>query len=156
MKSLGVKRGKKASIFLKNTEAVLGLPMRLTVSLFIGTIALIAILTYMLNPCLFPGKMIVSVSPLVTSIYGEMPENITFMVYVNDTKGHPLSGAAVLIKGLGGAGSGFTDTNGKTVVQCTVQIQEGMYEGYLDISVKIACYESFEQQDLMKVVKSNA
>ena len=155
MKRLGVKMLKKASILLEDTEAVLGLPMRLTVSLIIGTVALIAILSHILNPCLFPGKMMVSVTPLVTTISGEGTENVTFTVYVNDTTGHPLSGAAVIIKGLGGAGSGFTDINGKVSVQIAVRLGAGMYEGYLDISVKVACHESFERQDLIKVVKSS-
>jgi hypothetical protein len=93
---------------------------------------------------------------MVTTISGEGSENVTFTVYVNDTGGHPLSGAVVIIKGLGGAGSNFTDTNGKVLVQITVQLGEGMYEGYLDISVKAACHELFEEQDFVKVVKSSS
>jgi hypothetical protein len=129
--------------------------MRLTVSLVIGTVALIAILSYITNPCLFPERMIVSLTPIITTLPGSEPENVTFTVYVNETDGHPLSGASVIIKGLGGAGSGFSDHNGKVLIQIQVQLESGVYEGYLDISVKAACHEPFEQQDMIKVVKTS-
>jgi len=149
-----VKNLKKRVYFIVNEHAVLGLPMRLTVSLVIGTVALIAILSYITNPCLFPERMIVSLTPIVTTLPGSEPENVTFTVYVNETDGHPLSGASVIIKGLGGAGSGFSDDNGKVRIQIQVQLESGVYEGYLDISVKAACHESFEHQDMIKIVKT--
>jgi len=140
--------------FFNNENAVLGLPLRLTVSLIIGGVVLLTILSFILNPCLFPHRMLVSVTPLLTSVHSSDPENVTFIVSVNDTDGHPLSGASVIIEGLGGAGSGFSDTYGKTVVQIQVQLEDGVYEGYLDIAVKAACQEPFEHQDIIKVVKS--
>jgi len=149
-----VKNLKKRVYFIVNEHAVLGLPMRLTVSLVIGTVALIAILSYIMNPCLFPERMIVSLTPIVTMLPGSEPENVTFTVYVNETDGHPLSGASVIIKGLGGAGSGFSDDAGKVRIQIQVQLESGVYEGYLDISVKAACHESFEHQDMIKIVKT--
>jgi hypothetical protein len=152
---LAVKKQKKRTYFIVNEHAVLGLPMRLTVSLVIGTIALIAILSYMTNPCLYPERIIVSLTPIVTTLPGSEPENVTFTVYVNETDGHPLSGASVIIKGLGGAGSGFSNDNGKVQIQLQVQLESGVYEGYLDISVKAACHESFEHQDMIKVVKTS-
>jgi hypothetical protein len=140
--------------FIRNQSAVLGLPLRLTVSLVIGTITLLAILSYILNPCLFPARMLVSVTPYVTILSGSGPENVTFIVYVNTSDGHPLSGASVLIKGLGGAGAGFSDETGTVRIQLQVRLQSGLHEGYLDVSVKAACHEPFEQQDVLKVVKS--
>lgn len=140
--------------FCDNDDAVLGLPLRLTVSLIIGAVVLLTILSFILNPCLFPHRMLVSVTPLLMSLQSSDSENVTFTVFVNDTDGHPLSGASVIIKGLGDAGSGFSDKDGKTVVQIQVQLEDGVYEGYLDIVVKAVCHESFEHQDFIKVVKS--
>jgi hypothetical protein len=145
---------KKRIVFVDNIDAVLGLPMRMTVSLIIGTVALVAILSYILNPCLFPQRMVVSVTPILTILPGADPENVTFTVYVNDTDGHPLQGASIIIKGLGGAGSGLSDKNGKAVIQTQVRLEGGIHEGYLDISVKAPCHTSFEHQDMIKVVKS--
>ena len=150
-----MKNQKKRAYFIVNEHAVLGLPMRLTVSLVIGTVALIAILSYITNPCLFPERMIVSVTPIVTILQGSEPENVTFTVYVNETDGHPLSGASVIIKGLGGAGSGFSDDDGNVLIKIKIQLESGVYEGYLDISVKAACHEPIEHQDMIKVVKTS-
>jgi hypothetical protein len=149
-----VKIRRKRLYFIVDEHAVLGLPMRLTVSLVIGTIALITILSFILNPCLFPERMLVSVTPYVTVLPGSEPENVSFTIYVNETDGHPLSGASVIIKGLGGAGSGFSDETGKTIIEIQVQLKDGIHEGYLDVLVNAACHESFEQQDMIKVVKS--
>jgi hypothetical protein len=150
-----MKNRKKDQYFLKNESAVLGLPMRLTVSLIIGTIALIAILSTILNPCLFPHRMLVTISPEVTSVQGSNPENVSFIVFVNDTDGFPLSDASVIIKGLGGAGSGVSEKNGKTLVQLRVQLENGTYEGYLDISVRATCHVPFEYQAIVKIVRKN-
>ncbi|PNX54248.1 MAG: hypothetical protein BV458_00075 [Thermoplasmata archaeon M9B2D] len=145
-------RNKRRS-FISNKHAVLGLPLRLTVSLIIGTIVLISILSYVLNPCLFPQRMIVSVTPMITTLSGSDPENVTFIVFVNDSKGHIICNASVIVEGLGGAGSGFSDETGRATVHMQIQLQDGFYEGYLDILVKAPCYESFEHQDIIKVVK---
>lgn len=145
---------KKEVYLFKNNHAVLALPMRLTVSVVVGTIVLLSILSVLLNPCVFPGRMIVSVTPMVTIIPGSNLENVTFLVTVNDTQGRPLSGASIIIKGLGGAGLGFTDETGNGMVQMQIYLSDGFYEGYLDISVKAPCFTSFEQQDMIKVVKS--
>ena len=148
-----IEKKQKKQNFIKNQDAVLGLPMRLTVSLVIGTVALLAILSYILNPCLFPQKMIVSVSPMVTTISGESLQNLTFIVNITDTSGHPLQGASVIIKGLGGAGSGFSDNKGMALVQLQVQLKVGMHEGYLGVAVSAACHQPFEQEELIKIVR---
>jgi hypothetical protein len=140
--------------FISDDRAVLGLPLRVTVSLIIGMVALGAILSYILNPCLFPERFIVSVNPIVTTISSEDPTNISFLVHVNDTKGHPITGAKVIIKGLGGACCGFTDTEGKTSLVLQVHLDPGIHEGYLSVSVDAACHESFEQVDIIKIVKT--
>lgn len=132
---------------------MLGLPMRLTVSLVIGTIVLVSILSVLLNPCFFPQPMVVTVTPMITVLSGDDLENISFIVFVNDTKAHPLMGASVIIKGLGGAGSGFSNKDGKAVIQLQVSLEQGLYEGYLDISVKATCHNPYEQQGIVKVVK---
>jgi hypothetical protein len=146
---------KKKQYFLKDEYAVLGLPMRLTVSLIIGAIALLAILSFIMNPCVFPHKMHVSITPLVTTVQGSEPENVSFMVVVCDTDGVPLRGASVIITGLGGAGSGFSNEDGRTSVHLQVWLEDGLYEGYLAISVKASCHVAFEQQEMIKVVKGS-
>lgn len=142
--------------FIKDEEAVIGLPMRLTVSIVIGSIVLLSILSLMFNPCLFPKPLLVSISPQLTTIQGLEPENISFLVFVNDTEGIPISGAVVIIKGLGGAGMGFSDDRGSAVISLQVQLVQGTVEGYLDVSVKAPCHVSFEGLDFLKVVRSNA
>jgi hypothetical protein len=145
---------KKIRYFLKNNYAVLGLPLRLTVSLILGTLVLFAILSYILNPCLFPHQIIVSVTPQVTVVNGSDPQNVSFIVFVNETNGHPLNNASILIKGLGGAAAGFSDKTGRSIITLQVQLEQGLCEGYLDIIVKAPCHVPFECQAIAKVVKN--
>ena len=144
---------KKKNMFLKNHEAVIGLPMRLTVSLIIGTMVLLSILSWVLNPCLFPERMVVTVSPMITILTDDGGENATFIVQVNDTKGRALSGASVIITGLGGAGAGFSDAQGQATVQMQIRLNNGSYEGYLDIVVKSSCFVPFEHQEMIKIIR---
>ena len=147
---------KRMTAFIKNENAVLGLPMRLTVSIIIGTVALIAILSFIVNPCLFPGKMMISVDSMVNEIpAGNISADFNISVSVCEVDGHPIRNANVIIKGLGGIGSGYTDVNGETTIQISVGLEEGRYEGYLDVSVKAACYETFSQNDMIKIVKGS-
>ena len=143
------------SFFIKNKKAVIGLPMRLTVSLIIGVVALAAILSFITNPCIFPDKMIVTINPMVNYISsGNNHAMFNLTIFVNESNGHPIKDALVLIKGLGGIATGYTDVNGKTVVNIDVALHEGVNEGYLDINVKAPCYETFIQGDMIKIVRS--
>lgn len=142
-----------STTFIKNEKAVLGLPMRLTVSLIIGTVALVAILSYVMNPCLFPDRMIVSVNPMANIVSGNNSTDINITIYVNETNGYPIKNANVIIKGLTGIGANHTDENGKTIIRITVKLESGVNEGYLDVSVKATCHETFSQQDMIKILR---
>jgi len=143
-----------STTFIKNEKAVLGLPMRLTVSLIIGTVALVAILSYVMNPCLFPERMIVSVNPMVNIVSGNNSTDINITIYVNETNGYPIKNANVIIKGLTGVGANHTDENGKTIVHINVKLENGVNEGYLDVSVKAVCHETFSHQDMIKILRN--
>ena len=147
---------KQLAIFIKNNNAVIGLPMRLIVSIVIGSVALIAILSFILNPCLFPSKMIVSVDSMVNEIpTGNVSADFNFTFSIIDREGHSIHNANIIIKGLGGIGSGSTNENGETTIQISVELKDGQYEGYLDVSAKAACYETFSQNDMIKIVKAS-
>ena len=141
------------SYFIRNDHAVLGLPLRVTVSLIIGMIALGVILSYILNPCLFPERLIVTVTPMITTISENEIANTSFLVHVNDSKGHPISGAKVIIKGLGGGCCSLTDNKGRATVVLQVHLDPGIHEGYLGVTVDAPCHQSFEQNDLIKIIK---
>jgi len=131
---------KQLTAFIKNENAVIGMPMRLTVSIIIGAVALIAILSFIVNPCLFPSKMIVSVDSMINEIpAGNTSADFNITVSVSEVDGHPIRNANVIIKGLEGIGSGYTDGNGETTIQVSVGLEDGQYEGYLDVSVKAPC-----------------
>jgi hypothetical protein len=153
MKHLRLIRQNNLRFFIKNEKAVLGLPMRLTVSLIIGAVALVAILSYIVNPCLFPNKMIISIKPMINIVSGSNPTDLTITVFVNETNGYPIFNANVIIKGVGGIGSGVTDENGRTIIHITVKLENGVNEDYLHVSVKASCHEAFSQQDMIKIIK---
>jgi len=153
MKKQGVKHTENIRAFIKNDNAVIGLPMRLTVSIIIGIAALVTIMAFILNPCLFPSKMAVSINPMVNTITTGDSETFFLSVNVTDDEGFPISGANVMIKGLGGAGSNNTDIHGRTTIETTAWLQSGQNEGYLDITVKCGCFETFSQTSMIKVVR---
>jgi hypothetical protein len=140
----------------KNNYAVIGLPLRFTVSIVIGTIALSFILLYILNPCIFPGKMIISIDPLINKIPLDSDEyDFEININVKDRHGYPVKEANVLVKGLGDVFSNLTNENGITKIHIKPRLQKGVNEGYLDIVVKAQCLETFSQNKMIKVVRSN-
>jgi len=141
--------------FVRNNNAVLGMPMRLTVVLIIGIIALIAIVAFILNPCLFPEKVIVSVEPTVNTITSGDEATFDITVYVSDREGNPIRDANVLIQGLEGAAAGITGNDGIAIVQISVRLEPGRIQGFLDVTVKAGtCYEKFSQSDMIAVIRA--
>ena len=146
---------RRKRLFISNSQAVVDLPMRLTVGLIIGAIALVAILSYIFNPGLFVENMIVSSSSSVLSISGDDPVDLPeLMITVSTSDGQAVFDAMVIVSGLGDVSAASTDANGVAVItDHTVQIKPGSYEGYLGIKVKAAGYETFDQSDMIKIVK---
>lgn len=146
---------KKYEGLTKNNYAVMGLPLRLTVSIFIGIIALSFILFYILNPCIFPAKMIISIDPLINKIpLGFDEYDFQISIEVKDREGCPIKDANVLVKGLGEASSNLTNEDGIATIQIKPKLQKGVNEGYLDIIVKAQCLETFLQNKMIKIVRS--
>lgn len=145
---------RKSKSLISNRKAVMGMPLRLTVCLVIGSAALIFILSFILNPCIFPGKMTVNVSPMVNSITGGSDhKTFTITVEVSDSSGYKIKDATIIIKGLGAAASGTTDSNGICDVSITPYLSTSVYEGYLDLTVKASCMETFSQNKMIKIIR---
>ena len=139
-----------------NNFAVIGLPLRLTVSLIIGITALSIILSFILNPCLFPGKMIVNIEPMVNIIpSGSDEHEFSITITITDQDGYSVKDASVLIKGLGDAASDNTDSNGEVTIKIKPRLEEGVHEGYLDILVKAGCMEEFQEENMIKIIRGS-
>lgn len=151
--TIKIRYNKKLNLF-ENNNAVLGLPVRLTVSLIIGAAALSLILFYILNPCIFPKKMVVSVDPMVNIIpIGKNQETFSIKVIVKDDKGYPVKEASILVKGLGDIVSNNTNKDGESYIEISPELDNGVHEGYLDIIIKAQCLETFSQINYIKVVR---
>ncbi len=147
---------KKPRFLLSNRKAVMGMPIRLTVCLIIGSAALLFILSFILNPCIFPGKMTVNVSPMVNKITGDDNyETFDITIEVFDEDGYPIENANIIIKGLGAAVAGNTNNNGIKDLSITPFLETGVYEGYLDLIVKAPCKETFSQTKMIKIIREN-
>lgn len=123
--------------------------MRITVGVIIGSVCLTAILGFILQPCLFPHQMKVSVSPNIQDITSGDPFDVTILV--QDTQGRPISNAQVIIDGLHQAVSGSTTPAGELILTLQPTLEVGYHEGYLDVQVKAPCYETIEYEDMIKV-----
>jgi len=144
----------KRKLLTINKSAIMGLPLRLTVCLVIGSAALIVILSFILNPCLIPKKMTVDVNPMINIIplgLDEKDFEITIRVY--DKDGYNIKDANIIIKGLGDVGSNKTNYLGLAKINIKPHLNPGINEGYLDILVKAPCAETYSQNKLIKVLR---
>ena len=138
--------------FFSDSTAVIDLPMRLVVSLIIGTVALSAMIAFMIQPCLFPQVLSVSIDPLVSSI-NDTNTNVSFHIHVTDDAGNPVTDANVIIKGYHNIKSNRTDHLGNTHISFSMHIPEGISESYLDVIVKASCAATRSMTDCIKIVK---
>ncbi len=130
-------------------SGILELPLRMVVTIVIGGVALATILSFILQPCLFPSDLQVSWQPSV--IESDMEEKIS--VEVKNSRGNPISGATVLISGLGTASVNKTNAHGKTTLYIKATLPQYRKEGYLNIRVTVGgCYKKFYQENAIKVV----
>ena len=134
---------------MPDNRGVLELPLRMVVTLVIGSAALIIILSFILQPCLFPKSLQVSWHPSI--IESDVEKEIIISVY--DPKGKPVSGATVMISGLGTVGVNKTNGEGEASISIRASLPEYRSEGYLNLRVKVnRCYEDFYQENAIKVV----
>ena len=141
--------------FVDNEDAVIGLPLRILVSLVIGMAALASIVSFMTSAGVFPQPLVVSVSPMLGTISGNGSQNVSFVVAVTDRNGHCIEAATVILSGLGGAGVGRTNASGRTWVQLPVFLKEGVWEGYLDVCVSAPPHPRYKQEAMVKIVRES-
>ncbi len=144
---------RKERPFTRDSVAVLGLPLRMVVSLVIGMVALSAVLSQMLQPGLIPRPVAVVVTPMAAAVTDEGPWNVTLQVHVTDRSGRPFLGAAVLVTGLGGASAGRTDKDGRAAVTICINLSAGCYEGYLDVTVNAPRHDRWSAPGAVKVYR---
>jgi len=138
---------------INNKEAVVGLPMRLMVSIIIGTIALAFIISYVTNPFLFPQDMKVSINPFVHIVDSENPTEINIKFNVNDSDNKPIEKAEIIIKGVNTISNNYTDQNGVSTFNIIISMDENLIEDYLDVKVKKPGFNTYSKNDLIKIVK---
>jgi len=131
-----------------DNRAVLGLPLRMVVSIIVGGAALATVLYFLSSSCIFPKELDVEWKPIV--IENEKRNEIKVSVYAD---GKAVGGAEVVIHGLGNASYGKTDGNGEITLYFTPHMK-GRNEGYVEIRVTAGgCYKRFVEENAIKVVE---
>ncbi len=142
---------KKIKPFISNESAVIDLPMKLLVSLIIGTISLTVILSFLFQPVLFEKEVIVSVNPTV-AVVNETSDETLFTVTVSDENAHYISNAQVIFHGDHFIQSNMTDKKGQTTIRVNTTTSSRQYETFADVKVKASGYHPFFGKDLVKIV----
>ena len=158
MKVIGMKK------ILDDDRGVEGLPVRLIVVLVVGVIALAAMVAAMNG--FKPQKTLTATITEVNSMQGNLlraqsPDegsvNKTWSctVMVADDKGNPVSGASVIIHGLGGAGSDVTNDEGKAFVKNTnsIELNPNQDSGYLTMEVSAPGYYTYKNENALAVIR---
>lgn len=149
---------------LRDDRGVEGLPVRLIVVLVVGVIALAAMVAAMNG--FKPQKTLTASITEVNSKQGNLlrvqssdegSENKTWScsVLVTDDKGNPVSGASVVIHGLGGAGSDVTNDEGKAFVDNTnsISLNPNQDSGYLAMEVSAPGYYTYKNENALAVIR---
>lgn len=156
----------KGKRFEEDERGVEGLPVRLIVVLVVGVIALSAMVAAMnsFKPQRTLTAAVTEVSGkdgnlLQISSAGEGVVQKTWTCYVNvtDEKGDPVSGASVILYGLGGAGSGVTNTKGVAYIKNTnnIRLNANQNSGYLTLEVSAPGFHTYKNENALAVIRVN-
>jgi hypothetical protein len=149
---------------LNDDRGVEGLPVRLIVVLVVGVIALAAMVAAMNG--FKPQKTLTATITEVNSKQGNLLRvqssdegsvNKTWSctVKVADDKGNPISGASVIIHGMGGAGSDVTNDEGSAFVDNTnsIELNANQDSGYLTMEVTASGYYTYKNENALAVIR---
>ena len=137
--------------FLKNNDGVIDLPIRLLVSIIIGTFSLAVILTFIFQQTIVPQHMVISISPLICSV-NDTHHHPSFSITVSDENGQGIANAQVILKGSDIIDAGITNQLGETKLSLNMSTENYMYESYIDVMVKHPKYTDFFQGDMIKII----
>lgn len=152
--------------FIEDEMGVEGLPVRLIVVLVVGMIALSAMVAAV-NSFKPPRTLTAAVTEvsskdgnlLQISSAGEGAVEKTWTCYVNvtDDKGDPVSGASVILHGLGGAGSGMTNTKGVAYIKNTndIRLNPNQNSGYMTLEVNAPGFYQYKSENALAVIRVN-
>ena len=147
-----------------NEDGVEGLPVRLIVVLVVGVIALSAMVGAVnsFKPQRTLTAAVTEVSSkdgnmLQISSAGEGTVSKTWTCYVNvtDEKGEAVSGASVIVHGLGGAGSAVTNTKGVAYLSKTndIKLNPNQDSGYMILEVNAAGFYQYKNENALAVIR---
>jgi hypothetical protein len=152
--------------FKNDERGVEGLPVRLIVVLVVGVIALSAMVAAVnsFKPQRTLTAAVAEVSSkdgnlLQISSAGEGSVTKTWTCYVNvtDDRGDPVSGASVIVHGLGGAGSGVTNTKGVAYISKTndIRLNPNQNSGYMTLEVNAPGFYQYKNENALAVIRVN-
>ena len=86
---------------------------------------------------------------------GSVNKTWSCTVKVADDKGNPISGASVIIHGLGGAGSDVTNDEGYAFVKNTnsIELNANQDSGYLTMEVSAPGYYTYKNENALAVIR---
>lgn len=137
--------------FRKQTDGVIDLPMRIVVSLIIGMVCLAAILSFFIQPNFYNPEPLITVSPTV-AIINETNSKQLFIITVLDEKSHNLPEALVIFHSDFFIQTNKTNSNGQTTLLINATTTQHLYEAYIDVTVKAQGFQTFYQQDMIKLI----
>jgi len=134
-------------------QAVIDLPMRLLISIVLGCIVITTALGFIDTIDLIPSEMMVNINPIIYTINSSR-EIVNISIHVSSRNGKPIEDALVVVRGLGGLSYNRTNEEGLANLSIQVELPEGVYEGYLDVSIEAEGFSKYIQRNLIKIIHS--
>jgi hypothetical protein len=155
--------------FIRYDEKAMELPINIVVMLVVGMVALATLISIMPTPtkdmsvfvertALGGGSYVKGNSIIVDTSTAENPFAITVVVKATDSDGNPVRNANVVLRGLGGAASNTTDSNGITYLttpqNAAVRLDPNQNEGTMDLKIVADGFYDYEKKDAVMIIKT--
>ena len=133
-------------------EGAMELPINIVVLTIVGMVALAFMLGSMPTDIVPKTMSADVVSGSVISLPGGIGR-FDVDIRVTDVEGSQVSGANVVLRGFGAAGSGVTGDDGIANVKSSGEMHMGSYEGYLRLTVMASGYRDYNNDYAVKVIR---
>jgi hypothetical protein len=141
--------------FPYDTNATVDMPMRLVITVIIGTITLISIFGFLSQSLVIPSYLQVSIEPMFYQ-WNESVNTTEFTITVKDSSDHqPVDQALVVLKGPFNIQYNYTNHSGICNIQVESMKLPGIHEWFLDVTVKAARYECYKQEQMIRILNGS-
>lgn len=137
----------------KENSAVIDMPMKLMISLIIGSLTLATIIGFITQSSILPASLYVTIQPTMSTINDSTNTSFFHIMVKDSSDQQPIHQGLVTIKGHETIAYNYTNKTGKCIIPVTIHLEDGINELFLDVQVKASGYDPCINENMIRIIR---